>query len=158
MTRRVVEQLNEGVDPEEDREDPQLQGDDELEAADDDPDDESPDDEQQDDEQDGEQDDETPIGDEDEQPPVRQVGRRERAVVESRRRAQEAERRARELELEVTRLRNGGGQQRQPESEEVRRARLAAMDPNERVEFLLQEERAERQAERARDRFETYDS
>jgi len=32
------------------------------------------------------------------------------------------------------------------------------MDPNERVEFLLQEERAERQAERARDRFETYDS
>ena len=158
--RRIVDQLNDGQDPEE------IERDDapELEAVDDaDDDDAGPDDDedqQQDDQQDDE-DDETPVGDEpSDEPPLnvrRQPSRRETAVAAARRRAQAAERRARDLELELARARNGGRNDPGVESEAVRSARLAAMEPSERIEYLLNEERQQRLRDRQVDNFTAND-
>lgn len=154
--RRIVDQLNEGTDPEDDNEEVVVAGLEDNEELDDDPE------VQKGDEGEGDEDDgETLVGDEDDEPPVRQArtpGRRDRDVGTLRSEKRAAVQRARDLEIENARLRAGGGNQYQPESEAVRNARMAAMEPAERMEFLLNEERQTRRAERAEDRFREADA
>lgn len=155
--RRIVDQLNDEPDLEEERtNETEDDGDEtELEAGPEDDDD----DEGQDDGDDSETDDDDTTDDNDgePEPPARQArqqrqpGRRENDVARLRRERREATERANALELELANSRRGGGNQ--PESEAVRNARLAGMEPNERVEFLFNEERAARQRERNEDRF-----
>lgn len=151
--RRIVDQINDTDEPEDDRE-PIDEGEEELEAG--------ADDEDEVEETEPEDDDETQDdGQEPEPEPEprtrRAPGRREAAVVQARRRAQVAEEQLRERELEIARLRGSPQPQDQRESAAVRAARLAAMDPVERVEFRLDEERQERQRERANDAFRNHD-
>lgn len=152
--RRIVDQLNEGDNPEDDDRE-------ELEAAPED--DNGPEEEDDEERPEGDDDDEgddseTPAGDEDEDPlPQRTRARRENDVARLRRERREERQRREEAEDELARVRAGHGQQQQQEPEAVRRARLAAMEPDERVSYLLDEERGIRQRERQADRFEAMD-
>lgn len=145
--RRIVDQLNDEPELDQETEETIETDAEEIEAS-------AEDETEAEDEQTEQVEDDAEEGEEPEpQPRRRAPSRSESTIANLRRRAQEAERRARELEL----ARNNRTTEPAPESEAIRNARLATMDPNERVEFLLNEERAERRRERAMDNFRHQD-
>ena len=156
MVRRVSQQLDQGVEPEERDAPVQDDRDEDLELEADDAD--SEDEEEDDDESpEGVEDDELPVGDEPVDEPVRQARRPGRRGD---RQMGDLRERARQLEHELQLERAARQQQMQPrgESEAVRRARLAAMSDQERTEYLINEVRAETQQQRELDRFNAADA
>jgi hypothetical protein len=155
--------LNEGQDPPEAEreEDPRELAADDNDADDGpDPDEDDDGEEIADDDDGDDDDDETPAGDEEQDEPVRQVrqpsrGQRDFGALRKQRR--EAEQRAHELELENIRLRQGAGRTNEPEPQAVRNARLAAMEPEERTAFMLDEMRVEMRNNAAREAFRSAD-
>lgn len=155
--RKVLEDLNASADiedpredsreelgPEDDNDAPEDSDDEdeeELEAADGSDEGDEGEDEDEGDGEDGE--DEGDGDDEgDEEPePRRGQSRGRRQYADLRRSRREAVERARQLELEIAELRRAGGGSRgnEPDPVAVRNARLAAMEPEERTQYMINE-------------------
>lgn len=88
---------------------------------------------------------------------VRQPSRAERRVQSAVREAKEAKEEAGRIRQELADIRAGQDQNRQRESQADRAQRLALMEPEERTDFLLSEQRQQQSGEIARLRFEMAD-
>lgn len=106
------------------------------------------------------QDDEPDDGDDADPPQQRQASRKDRRIATFETRAKEATERAERLERELAQARQGPAQPQQT-TEQIRAERdrrLAAMTPEQRLEFQIQETRQETQAQINEIRFASWDT
>lgn len=121
--------------------------------------DDQQDDLQDDDQDDLDEDDLSGLDDDDgDEPPARQPSRGENRVAKATREAKEAKEKADRLERELAEFRAQSRPQTPQETPQQREARLAAMDPYERLQEELRETRRETQAFQQRLEFETRDN